>query len=67
MKILLTGTIGHLRINLPKALVFQGHELIIFKRTGPSLELIEPITSRVIFYNTEHLEYLVPFNAHGKR
>ena len=65
--ILLTGTTGDIGSHLPKTLVFQGHNLIIFKRTSSSLERIEPITSRVIFCNAEHLEYLVPFNAHGKR
>ena len=65
--ILLTGAAGYLGSNLAKALVSEGHNLIIFKRKSSSFELIEPITSRVIFYNAEHLDYLVPFNSHGKR
>ena len=64
--ILLTGATGYLGSYLAKALVSQGHNLIILKRKNSSLARIESIVPVVAFYNTENLDYSVPFNAHGK-
>ena len=64
--ILLTGATGYLGSYLAKALVAQGHKLIVFKRKNSSLKRIESIVPVVALYNTENLNYSIPFNAHGK-
>jgi CDP-paratose synthetase len=64
--ILLTGATGYLGSYLAKALVAQGHNLIIFKRKNSSLLRIESIIPMTVLYDIENLDYSVPFNAHGK-
>jgi CDP-paratose synthetase len=64
--ILLTGATGYLGSYLAKALVAQGHKLIILKRKNSSLIRIESIVPMVALYNIEDLDYSVPFKAHGK-
>lgn len=64
--ILLTGATGYLGSCLAKALVAKGHKLIILKRKKSSLIRIESIIPMVVFYNTENLNYSVPFSVHGK-
>ena len=64
--ILLTGATGYLGSYLAKALVSQGHKLIILKRKTSSLLRIESIIPMAHFYNIESLDYSVPFTAHGK-
>ena len=64
--ILITGATGYLGSYLAKALVAQGHKLIVFKRKNSSLKRIESIVPVVALYNTENLNYSIPFNAHGK-
>jgi CDP-paratose synthetase len=64
--ILLTGATGYLGSCLAKALISKGHKLIILKRKNSSLLRIKSIIQMVDFYNTENLDYSVPFNAHGK-
>ena len=65
-KILLTGATGYLGSYLAKALVAQGHKLIILKRKNSSLLRISSIIPMITFYNIENLDYSIPFTAHGK-
>ncbi len=64
--ILLTGATGYLGSYLAKALVAKGYKLIILKRKNSSLLRIESIIPMVVFYNTENLDYSVPFKSHGE-
>ena len=64
--ILLTGATGYLGSFLAKALIAQGHKLIILKRKKSSLFRISSIIPMAIVYNIENLNYSIPFTAHGK-
>lgn len=64
--ILLTGATGYLGSCLAKALIAKGHKLIILKRKNSSLLRIKQILPMIVSYNTENLDYSVPFKSHGK-
>lgn len=64
--ILLTGATGYLGSFLAKALIAQGHKLIILKRRNSSLFRISSIIPMTTLYNIENLDYSIPFTAHGK-
>jgi nucleoside-diphosphate-sugar epimerase len=64
--ILLTGSTGYLGSYLAKALISQGHKLILLKRKNSSLSRISSIIQMTAVYNIENLDYSILFNTHGK-
>lgn len=65
-KILITGATGYLGSHLAKALVAQGHELVVLKRKTSSLTRIESILPMIALYDIDDLIFSDPFKAHGK-
>lgn len=65
-KILMTGITGFLGSNLAKALLNKGYDIIALKRKSSSLHSIESILSKISLYDTDNLDFSIPFRDHGK-
>ncbi|WP_078428358.1 NAD-dependent epimerase/dehydratase family protein [Alkalihalobacterium alkalinitrilicum] len=65
MKILMTGSTGFLGSHLTRALVKEGHEVIIIKRSFSNTWRIVDILSKVVVYNMDQCSLEKPFEEHG--
>ncbi|OLO26869.1 epimerase [Alkalihalophilus pseudofirmus] len=65
MKILMTGSTGFLGSHLTRALVSEGHEVIIIKRSFSDTWRISDILSKVVVYNIDHCSLENPFEKCG--
>lgn len=65
MKILITGSTGFLGSHLTKALVQEGHEVIILKRTFSNTWRISEVLSQVNAFNIDQCSLDLPFLEYG--
>ncbi|UKK97593.1 NAD-dependent epimerase/dehydratase family protein [Brevibacillus brevis] len=66
MKILVTGATGFLGSQLVKALLLDGHTLILLKRSTSDCSRIQDILPDLITYDTDRGQWEAPFFKQGK-
>lgn len=65
MIVLLTGATGYLGSHLARSFIAEGHDVIALKRQTSSLQRLEGIEERLIFYDIESVDLEKPFQEHG--
>jgi len=66
MKILVTGATGFLGSHLVKALLKQGHRVIVLKRSFSDTRRLKEVLSSVAVYDLDRSPLSDPFRDHGK-
>lgn len=65
MKVLVTGATGYLGSHLVKALLDNGHKVIILKRSTSDTKRIIEVLPRIASYDVDRCELSLPFEEHG--
>lgn len=65
-RILLTGVTGFLGSHLAKALLVVGYEIVALKRKSSALHRIETVTSDIVLFDIEELDFDDLFRTCGK-
>src|SRR6185369_1190779 len=65
MRILLTGATGYLGSHLAQALVEQGHQVIVLKRSFSDTRRLAGISSRLVMYDLDRCGLDDPFREYA--